>query len=266
MSRGRISVTLLCLGLATAALLGCGDDDAVTMTTSDRQSTSDTSTTETTETSSSATSETATSERASTATSVPSVPTSTSGDAATSSTTGGGATVESVVASVQASLDEEFAANPDPPPQLLGAIEISCDRSGAIAAGDLLACIGTPQTEPGFLLESVGVLFAILDDAGTAAWATGTDLPADDAALDMLVESATPGLFCRDLVDPDAQTESGFFNATTTNESFGYFLSVAYWFIEGRPDRMDEDGNGIPCETVHDAGVVAEVWGGGGVG
>ncbi|MGF1597934.1 MAG: hypothetical protein ACFCVK_13540 [Acidimicrobiales bacterium] len=171
-----------------------------------------------------------------------------------------------MVAAVQASLDREFAASPDPPPELLGAIELGCDRSGPLRAGDLLACVGTPRTKPGFELDPVGVLFAILDDAGTAAWTTGTDLPSNDLALRQLATSATPGLFCRDLVDPDAQAQSGFFDATTTSESLGYLLSVVYWFIEGRPDRMDEDGDGIPCETVHDTAVVEAIWRGGEVG
>lgn len=179
-------------------------------------------------------------------------------------TTGGSATVASVVAAAQALLDEEFAADPDPPPEVLGPIELDCDRSGEVGAGDLLACTGTPRTKPGFDLDPVGVLFAILDDAGTAAWVTGTDLPDSDGRLDELIASATPGLFCRDLVDPDS--EAGFFDATTTTEPLGYFLSVVYWFIEGRPDRMDEDGDGIPCETVHDAEVVAAIWRGGPVG
>jgi hypothetical protein len=28
--------------------------------------------------------------------------------------------------------------------------------------------------------------------------------------------------------------------------------AVAYWLREGRPDRMDADRNGIPCETVYE--------------
>ena len=43
------------------------------------------------------------------------------------------------------------------------------------------------------------------------------------------------GLFCRDL-EPDGHT---------------FAEAVAYWLREGAPDRMDADGNGIPCETVY---------------
>ncbi|MGB5755752.1 MAG: hypothetical protein WBM50_02455 [Acidimicrobiales bacterium] len=263
MSRRRMWASMLCVCLVAAAIAGCGDgDDATTTTTApDGQSTADTAgTTATTGTSGSPT----TASSSTTATTLTS--TSAPENGTTSSIGNGEATVESVVAATQAVFDEEFAAAPDTPPQVLGAIEISCDRTGAVGAGDVLACTGTPRTEPGFDLDPVGILFAILDDGGTAAWATGTDLPDDEAALARLAASATPGLFCRDLVDPDAQAKTGFFDATTTNESFGYFLSVVYWFIEGRPDRLDEDGNGIPCETVHDADVVAAIWNGGDIG
>ena len=191
----------------------------------------------------------------------------TSGTAETTSTQPpGGGTVASIVAATQRYLDDEFAANPNPPAEVLGPIELSCDESGQVEAGDLLACAGTPRTAPGFELDPVGVLFVVLDDDGTVAWTTGTDLPDNSRGLDRLIASATPGLYCRDLVDPGAQAQTGFFDATSTNESFGYFLSVVYWFIEGRPDRMDEDGNGIPCETVHAPDIVAGIWRGGPVG
>lgn len=37
-------------------------------------------------------------------------------------------------------------------------------------------------------------------------------------------------------------------------------MSLVYWFLEGQPDRMDEDGDGIPCETLYAPEVVADVW------
>jgi hypothetical protein len=43
-----------------------------------------------------------------------------------------------------------------------------------------------------------------------------------------------PGLFCRDL------QAAGW---TARN-------AVDYWFYWGRPDQMDADHNGVPCETV----------------
>jgi len=50
------------------------------------------------------------------------------------------------------------------------------------------------------------------------------------------------GLFCRDV-----KAEGG-----------NYEDSVNYYIAEGRPARMDEDGNGIPCETVYSKREVQE--------
>ncbi len=63
--------------------------------------------------------------------------------------------------------------------------------------------------------------FAI--DGGTAPPPTGPELLAS-------------GLLCADIAD----------------FGFWYGDAAAYWVREGRPARMDADGNGIPCETVYD--------------
>jgi hypothetical protein len=56
--------------------------------------------------------------------------------------------------------------------------------------------------------------------------------------------SLTSGLFCRDLYV----------------RGYSYPEAVAYWWLEGAPDRMDADLNGIPCETVYPAYAVDEYW------
>jgi hypothetical protein len=58
------------------------------------------------------------------------------------------------------------------------------------------------------------------------------------------VRSAAPDLFCRDL------------------KALGYSYSAAvdYWRLYGQPNRMDEDKNGIPCETVFPRGDVVAYW------
>ena len=38
--------------------------------------------------------------------------------------------------------------------------------------------------------------------------------------------------------------------------------TLADWFLEDDPDRMDVDGNGVPCELLFDQEVIAEVWAG----
>jgi hypothetical protein len=52
------------------------------------------------------------------------------------------------------------------------------------------------------------------------------------------------GKFCRDL---------GF-----SDDAEGFQRAVAYWMIEGAPDRMDADGNGIPCETVFSSSAIED--------
>jgi hypothetical protein len=58
------------------------------------------------------------------------------------------------------------------------------------------------------------------------------------------IESLPGGLFCRDL------------NA----QGFSYSEATDYWFLHGAPDRMDEDLNGIPCETVYPPSDVNAYW------
>lgn len=54
------------------------------------------------------------------------------------------------------------------------------------------------------------------------------------------------GLLCRDL----------------EAKGYSYSEAVDYWDAAGQPDRMDIDGNRIPCETVYSAEDVAAYWGG----
>lgn len=60
------------------------------------------------------------------------------------------------------------------------------------------------------------------------------------------VETLAGGLLCRDLA------------------AIGYPYEAAawYWIGEGSPDRMDADGNGVPCETVYSGADVAAFWAG----
>jgi hypothetical protein len=64
-----------------------------------------------------------------------------------------------------------------------------------------------------------------------------TVYPSDEvtSALETIADYE-PGLYCRDLAD----------------RADGFGRALTYWVLEGAPDRMDADGNGIPCETVYD--------------
>ena len=48
-------------------------------------------------------------------------------------------------------------------------------------------------------------------------------------------------------------------SAPWSDEALAYQWALAYWFLEGEPDRMDIDGNGIPCELLFDTAAIAEV-------
>ena len=65
-----------------------------------------------------------------------------------------------------------------------------------------------------------------------------------DSSFDYL-DGVASGLLCRDLY----------------SMGYTYGEAVAYWYREGAPDRMDEDLNGIPCETVYSSSTVYDYWG-----
>ena len=60
--------------------------------------------------------------------------------------------------------------------------------------------------------------------------------------------------------DP-AQLPSGLLCRDLRSRGYNYAEAVAYGAGEGRPDRMDEDRNGYPCETVYDTADVVAYWG-----
>ena len=59
------------------------------------------------------------------------------------------------------------------------------------------------------------------------------------------VQDLPSGLYCRDLAAM----------------GYSYADAVGYWNVWGQPDRMDEDLNGYPCETVYPASDVIAYWG-----
>ena len=165
-----------------------------------------------------------------------------------------------VVAWIQQWLDDAFTRS-DPPEGVTGAFQLECEDKSPIRVGEVFACLGKPQTEGGFQLDPVGLVIYVLDGSGRAVWESGTDLPNTTGALLNIYQTAPHGRLCRDLIAPD--NDMGLFDGTTRPADAAYFWSLVYWSLEGEPARMDEDGNRIPCETVHDAEIVAAVLEGG---
>lgn len=130
-------------------------------------------------------------------------------------------------------------------------VEILCDEDDAtiVGRGTVLYC--GAAYEPPVPLEVGTYLIVVTDDAGTFAYNAATDM------VD-LHSVHGPGLFCRDLLA--LPYLDGLVSATS------YLHVLAYWFQDGEPDRMDADGNAVPCETLFDPASVASVWNGGRVG
>ena len=151
-----------------------------------------------------------------------------------------GLTVASVIAAVEAEYQAWWDYFDDEPPGIVGPVDIVCDQSGAVGFGDLLSCTVTPLEDRQYFTDPFDTAIAVTGDDGS--YVEMADLGGEG-----FVRSLPAGLFCRDLVGrPGYQ---------------GYFDLVAYWFIEGLPQRMDADRNGIPCETLVPLNDVALFWG-----
>jgi Excalibur calcium-binding domain len=233
-------------------LAACGTDDGA--------GTASTSVTEPSTTTSAGT--TSTSEPATTTTSRPPATTLTTAATTTTEPENEMVTVESVVDSIQQWLKQSFAES-DPPEGVLGPIQLQCLDSGPVGAGDVFACAGIPKTEPDFPLDPVGVVVYVVDDSGTAAWTSGTDVPDVTSSLETLYGESPKGMLCRDLLSPDF---ASWFSAAGATPQFGFFVSLLYWSLEGQPERMDADGDGIPCETLYESEVAQGILDGGPVG
>lgn len=169
------------------------------------------------------------------------------------------ATVEAVVAGIQAQFDADFDRS-TPPAGVTGPTELVCTDSGPIEVGTVFGCSTRTPTEPEQAVEEGGVVVYVLQADGTAAYDVATDIPGSTEQLLEAYGNAPTGLFCRDLRSEEIEAYP--FRQLSTPGA-DYFWSLVYWSLEGRPDRMDADLNGIPCETLYDEAVVAGVLAGG---
>jgi hypothetical protein len=130
-------------------------------------------------------------------------------------------------------------------------VEVTCDRSGPVQAGDVFVCEARsdqlPDTDWG------GIVVAVVGDT-TIAWSPGTDNPGSFEGLWQAYDEAPHGLFCRDLLEPDAIGHP--FSGVGTVPQTAFFWSLVYWNLEGQPARMDADGDGVPCESLYDTEVI----------
>lgn len=139
----------------------------------------------------------------------------------------------------------------------VGAFILTRDDSGNDKTSATVGLDATPGETVGSGETDTGAGEAVTDDAVTDdadpdSGGGSTDHAGEDSTPSSPSTEATrrvlrlpPGKFCRDLA----------------RAGLGYAEAVSYWNVNGRPDRMDADVDGIPCETVYPAGTVRAVWG-----
>jgi hypothetical protein len=166
------------------------------------------------------------------------------------SATIGSGTVEAAVARVQHWYDDRYS-RAVPNEEIVGPLQIRCLDYGPVVGGVVFVCEGVPQTKHEFSLDTADIVIYVLDPSGTSVWSVGTDLPEDTASLLYQYHLAPKGLSCAELADPIIN--AGMFSGSTRPPDDAFFYSMVYWSFEGRPDRMDTDHDGIPCESLYDA-------------
>jgi hypothetical protein len=102
----------------------------------------------------------------------------------------------------------------------------------------------TPSSAPAPPV-SVTTRTVVVPSAPAPVDGTTTSVPARRPAIGD-VQSLPGGLFCRDL----------------KAKGYSYLAAIDYWQLHGKPDQMDADRNGIPCETVYPHSDVAAYWNG----
>jgi hypothetical protein len=153
------------------------------------------------------------------------------------------------VADVTDAMERELEAETMTPRQ----VTVACDTEGPLTAGEILFCsLSSDPPEPADWGTAIVVVLA--DDL--VAWSAATDNPGSSAQLRELYDAAPTGLTCAQLLEGAAPYP---FDVATMDEVGGYFWSVVYWTLEGRPARMDADVDGTPCETLYPDGAVASV-------
>jgi hypothetical protein len=135
----------------------------------------------------------------------------------------------------------------------------TAETTGPLGYGSVLTC--RPDPEP---VESSWPIVTLLmtGDATWTAAESGLLFPLlHPTARDGMITGPMPrGVNCTDLLaedSPFSQLGDGLAPEQT------YFAVVLHFFLDGQSYLMDIDDNGVPCETLFDPGVVAEVWDGG---
>lgn len=123
---------------------------------------------------------------------------------------------------------------------------LACAGSGAIGRGTALTCQRSYADGLGWVPPEATVLVSVLDDTGRYTFTIPAHGPCAAPA-----DYPAGTISCRTLIDPpdpsDQQTQRG----------LSYPALLHYWMSLGSPASMDDDANGLPCETVYPAHIVA---------
>jgi hypothetical protein len=147
------------------------------------------------------------------------------------------------VADLEQAMTEEISRK-DPP----GPGRATCEASGPLVDWQPIRCVFEAD-EP---LE-YGPIYVTVLNGGRYTWTVG-----ECCAGGALPDDYPAGLMCRDLIQPPSTLPPDHY--LPESNSLTYPEAVYYWLTEGRPDRMDADGNGRPCETVYPADEVQAFW------
>jgi hypothetical protein len=147
------------------------------------------------------------------------------------------------VADLEQALTDEISRKYPPGPG-----RTTCEASGTLTDWQPIAC-GFEADEP----QEYGPIYVSILTGGQYTVSLGFCCAGGANPGDY-----PKGLMCRDLVEPPSLFPPDHY--LPEYNSLGYGLAVYYWFTEGRPDRMDADGNGRPCETVYPADEVQAYW------
>lgn len=147
------------------------------------------------------------------------------------------------VADLQAHLSS-LVQSSDPDPDGRGRMSYECRGSGAIGAGSAVRCVerSTYKRDNGSVdITKTPLYVAVLDDNGRYSAQLGGAEPSDypKGTID-----------CRTLMAPPP-------GQPPQMPGLWYPTLLYYWMAAGRPASMDDDGNGLPCETVYPAEIVA---------
>lgn len=126
--------------------------------------------------------------------------------------------------------------------------EAICQARGELSDWQVISCGYNPV-----LAAEFGPIYLTILDNHRYAWAVGECCDGSPS-----VEAYPAGLLCRDLMEPPPDSQPDRWEPELDHLSYG--LAVWYWVAEGRPNRMDADHNGIPCETVYPKEDVDQYW------